>query len=565
MLKLDGTVRPWEKEYPPHLRGFDPQNNGCRLVSDILANAVLEHGDRIAFAITLQSGDIIEKTYREIDEYSDAIAAYLRFELRLQPGDVIAIQLPNSLHYPIILFGAFKAGLTVTNINPLYTPREIAFQLEDSRAKVLFGFAIFADRIGPAVNGRNLKKVIIASPWEFFPLLTKIKIKLFLTKIKKIVPPASFACESFDKVLSLGKQKAKQRFDLSGISPKSAAMIQYTGGTTGVSKGAVITHQNILSVLTMVLECGDGYLKKDDQNTVLTILPLYHIFAMIMNLMIYVSIGGKNVLIPNPQPLSNLKHALEIYDIDWVTGVDTLFAGLMAEPWFMESAPKIRLAISGGTALRLDTEARWQENIGTIVEGYGLTETTCVVCFNPVDGSARSGSVGIPMPGIDIRIIDEDGKPVGFDKPGELYVKGANVVTAYLNREEESEEAFVDGWMATGDIVTMDEDGFVRIVDRKKDMILASGFNVFPNELENIISMLDGVGDVAVIGVQHDKRGEAPKAFIVRTNSTITKDDILTHCRENLAAYKIPVEVEFRDELPKSPVGKILRKLLRGQ
>ncbi len=565
MLKLDGTVRPWEKSYPPHLRGFNPKNKDCRLAGDVLANSVRDYGDRTAYALTLQSGDILEKTYSEIDQHSDALTAYFRVELGLVPGDVIAIQLPNSLHYPIILFGAFKAGLTVTNVNPLYSPREIAYQIKDSGAKVLFGFAIFADRIGPAVKDLNLKKVIIASPWEMFPLMTSQKIKFFMTTVKKMLPPADFAHESFEKVLARGKKLAGQKIDLSDISPESAALIQYTGGTTGVSKGAVLTHQNILSVLSMVLEFGTGYLSDDKQDTILTVLPFYHIFAMILNLMMFTAIGGRNVLIPNPQPLSNLKPAFDAYEMDWMTGVDTLFAGLMNETWFVDKTPKIGIAVGGGTALRADTEARWTKNVGMIVEGYGLTETTCVVCFNPVDGSARSGTVGIPMPGMDIRIIDEDNKPVGFDEPGELHVKGANVTTAYLNREEESQLTFAGGWMATGDIVTMDEDGFVRIVDRKKDMILVSGFNVFPNELENVISMLDGVGDVAVIGIEHEKRGEAPKAFVVRTNPGITKDEILAHCRDNLAAYKVPVEIEFRDELPKSPVGKILRKVLRDE
>ena len=563
-IQLDGSVRPWESQYDPHLLKFDLDENEFRLVSDILARSVAERGEEKAFSLVLPTGDFQELTYTELDEASDALAAYLVGDLGLMRGDVVAVQLPNSLHFPVIFFAAMKAGLTITNLNPLYSEREVIHQIRDSGAKMLFGFALFAERLTGKVQTLDLKQIIIASPWEFFPTEKAEMLKSFLTEMK-MVPAIDFPHATFDEVMEKGRAAGPAKVDLSAVQPGDAALIQYTGGTTGVSKGAVLTHTNLTSVLHMVYEYGIRHSDEEIPDFALAALPLYHIFAMILNLMMFVRVGRCSVLIPNPQPLTNLKPAFEHYDIDWMTGVDTLYAGLLAEDWFIELVPKVRYSIAGGSALRLSTAKRWEEKIGPIFEGYGLTETSCIIAFNPVDGSGRLGTVGLPMPGIDLRIVDEEGDPVGFEEPGHLLVRGANITTGYLNRPDETAKAFHDGWMETGDIVEMSEDGYLKIVDRKKDVIMVSGFNVFPNEIEDVIAALVGIGDVAAIGIPHEKRGEAPKIFAVRHDPHISEDDIIAHCREHLVAYKIPAAVEFVDELPKSPVGKILRKELRDK
>ncbi len=575
-IKIDGKTRPWEQSYPEGIKQHELIDDDHRLVGDVFTNAANKFPDRKAFSLVLQSGNTVEKTYAEMEQLSNAVSAYLRETLNLSPGDVIAIQLPNSIHYPAILFGAWKAGLIVTNINPLYSAREITHHIKDSGAKVLFGFAMFSDRIADVINDVELDKVIIASPWELFPALTEQQIKFFLTKVQKAVPEILFEHITFKKMVSLGKKAFKEPYNLSDIDSNLPALIQYSGGTTGESKGVILSHRNILAALNAVLTLG-GATEKDSveegvwlvnenvQGTILTVLPLYHIFALILNLMLFTRVGGLNVLILNPRPLDNLKPAFDKYNFDWMTGVDTLYAGLMELDWFMKDPPKIDYSIGGGTAIRLDTQTRWEKTVGPLLEGYGLTETSCIVSFNATRSEGRMGTVGLPIPNIDIRIIGENGKPVSTGERGLLFVKGPNVATSYHNRPKQTAQAFAQGWVDTGDIVIMDSDGYMRIVDRAKDMILVSGFNVFPNEIESVIAELSGVGDVAVIGIKHGKRGEAPKAYIVLTDITVTKADVIEHCRKNLAAYKVPIEVEFRNELPKSPIGKIIRRELREQ
>ncbi|UWS03089.1 AMP-binding protein [Phaeobacter inhibens] len=564
--KIDGSNRFWAEHYAPDIRGYDHQTRRYQRVSDILDTAVRSTPERVGFSLVLPSGHCLDKTYAEIGRASDAIACYLREDLGLFPGDVVAIQLPNSIHYPVILFGAMKAGLKVTNLNPLYTPREIVHQLQDSGAKVLFGFNLFADRLQTALKDTAVEQVVIAALWEFFPQAASDALRHTITDVAKLVPEYSFDHVPFEDALAQGMAHGEIHYDLSQIDPGSAAFLQYTGGTTGVSKGAELTHDNVTHVLEMLNACVHGAMQKTDhgQMSILTVIPYYHIFALIVNLMHFTAASGRNVLIPNPNPIANLKPAFDNYDIDWLTGVDTLFNGLMAQDWFQQTPPQIGLAIGGGTSLRPDTARRWSEQIGPIVEGYGMTETTCMIALSPLDGSDKPGTAGRPVPGLDIKITRSDGAPVGIGEAGELHVRGPNIATAYLNRPDASAETFADGWMATGDIVTMDAEGHLAIVDRKKDMILVSGFNVYPNELEAVIQSMPGVAEVAVVGEAHPTRGESPAAFVKRADPAVTEEMVIEYCRANLTAYKVPTQVHFLEELPKSSVGKILRKELRS-
>lgn len=560
--RIDGTIRPWEHAYQQDQASSAQPDFPYARVEDVLKKTVEKSPQRIGFSLALPSGDCLDVPYGKIDSESNKIAAYLQVELGLRPGDVVAIQMPNSVHFPILVFGALKAGLSVTNINPLYTAREAAHQIRDAGAKVLFGFNLFSERVAETVKETQLDQVILCAAWELFPRLTSAKLAFFMKTVKKLVPPAEFEHITFSKVLKLGAKRSKKYEPPALPSSDDVAFIQYTGGTTGRSKGAELTHRNILSSVNMLKQRVGNRLDGDEQPSILTVIPYYHIFALIVNMMFFTSYGGRNILIPNPNPISNLKPAFERYQINWLTGVDTLFSGLMSQPWFSEIAPKIDMTFGGGTAIKPVTSKKWSSTVGPIVEGYGMTETSGILSLSPLDGSYKPGSVGHPAPNIDVKIIDEAGHPVGFEEPGELLVKGPNITGGYLNNVEATEAAFKDGWLATGDIVKMDLDGTLWIVDRKKDMILVSGFNVFPNEIEAVIAELPGVSEVAVIGVKHPSRGESPRAFVVKSDDEETSESVLEHCRKHLTAYKIPTEVIFLDELPKSPVGKVLRNQL---
>ncbi|MCF6433537.1 AMP-binding protein [Leisingera sp. MMG026] len=558
--RIDGNSRWWDRSYTAAQAAYDPNARRYAHVSDILFDTVKAFPDRVGFSLVLPGGQCLDKTYAEIGQAADAVAAYLREDLGLQPGDVVAVQLPNSLHYPVVLFGALRAGLTVTNLNPLYTPREIAHQLRDSGAKVLFGFNLFADRLSKALEDVPVDRVIVAAVWDFFPQEVSSQLEHYLRNVAKQVPDVPFDHENFADALEKGGRHRGKDCLAEGKDCSAPAFIQYTGGTTGASKGAELTHDNVAHVLEM-LECSvRDALDPDRQNSILTVIPYYHIFALIVNMMLFTSQGGRNILIPNPNPVSNLKPAFENYPIDWLTGVDTLFNGLMAQDWFQEMKPEIELTIGGGTALKEDTASRWQAAVGPIAEGYGMTESTCIIAISPFDGRGKPGTVGFIVPGLDAKITDDQGNPMGIGEPGELHVRGPNIATGYRNQPEAGGETFQDGWMATGDVVTMDADGYVTIVDRKKDMILVSGFNVYPNELEAVIQALPQVDEVAVVGKPHSERGESPHAFIKRNNDGLTEKMVVDHCRANLTGYKIPTHVTFLSELPKSPVGKILRK-----
>jgi long-chain acyl-CoA synthetase len=546
----------WEQSYPQPLRNYRLASSAFPQGTQALAaEAAQRFSEKHAFTVVLPAGVHAHLSFNDVNALSDAFASYLAHGLKLVPGDVLAIQLPNSLHYPIAAFGAWKAGLVVTNINPLYTERELEAQLADSGAKALVACDLFREHAASVAGARGIP-LLLTSLADFFP-------EQLATLIRQQMPSGAGSADAghigFHAALEAGKA-------LPPCSPAQhpVALYQYTGGTTGRSKGAVLTHANLLSVLRMTddfLHAYDARFTQDD--TILTALPMYHIFAFVINFLSFFQAGASNVLIPNPRPLANLRPAFEQFPVTWITGVDTLYAGLLAEPWFRENPPTLKYAISGGTALRPTTGAQWRERICPVLEGYGLTESSCIVAFNPPGDTYRPGSVGLPMPGCEVCVVDTNGERLGPGSRGELLVRGPHITSGYLNRSEETAAAFVADWFHTGDIVVMEPDGYITIVDRKKDMVIVSGFNVYPNEVEAVIAEHPGVIDVAVIGVPDEASGEALRAFVVARGPDLNADAIIRHCRERLTGYKVPKQVVFRDQLPKSAVGKILRAALR--
>jgi long-chain acyl-CoA synthetase len=553
---VTGTLS-WERSYPPSLRGYRLERDDAPLPSPagLAAACARQFGTRTAFTLSLPGGLETGLSFAEVDSLSDRFAAYLVHTLGIGAGEVVAIQLPNTLHYPVAVFGAWKAGAIVTNINPLYTPRELMAQLADSRARVLVATGLTpADTLAAAQSACGLQ-VVMAGLWEFFPppVAAALKEKLGGDAGRPDWP-------TFTEALERGAQHAPP-----AARAHDVAIYQFTGGTTGRSKGAILSHRNIASVLRMTDDFlaahGSGFAASD---TVLTALPLYHVFAFVINFLMFFGKGATNVLVPNPRPLANLQHAFARHPFTWMTGVDTLYAGLLAEPWFGEKPPRLKNAISGGTALRPSTARQWRERVSPILEGYGLTESSCIVACNP-PGAQRDGSVGLPMPGSEVRVVDAAGRDVAPGETGELLVRGPHVTRGYLGQEAETAAAFVDGWFRTGDLVAMDADGYITIRDRLKDMVLVSGFNVYPNEVEGVIAAHPGVAEVAVIGIPDPGTGEAVCAYVARRDPALAAEDLIAHCRGALAAYKVPKQVVFMQQLPKSAVGKILRAQLRAQ
>lgn len=559
--------RPWKKNLPASLQDYQfdstsiPQN-----LSELFDKAVHDFSDAAAFSLVLPTGLTKTLSFKQIQYYSDLLARYFQHELQLQPGDVVGLQMPNCLHYPIAVFACWKAGLIITNINPLYTARELEYQLTDSQAKALIVSDMFLATFEKVIAKNNDLKslaLVTASLSDFFdaPYQALIAKKIETdaeAQGRSLIPSIDYC--SFSQVFKKAEQLPELQSQTTAI-----ALYQYTGGTTGRSKGAIITHQNLLSLVRMT---GD-YLRAhnsafNQQDSILTAIPLYHIFAFSVNFLMFFEGGSHNILVPSPRPVSNLRPAFEQFKITWLTGVDTLYAGLLAEDWFVQNPPELTCAISGGTALRPATAEHWKAKIGNIIEGFGMTETSCAAMLHPPISIIRQGSVGFPLPGSEIKIVDVQGNEVPLGSAGELCVKGPHIVQGYLNRPEESADTFVEGWLHTGDIAQLDEDGFCYILDRKKDMVLVSGFNVYPNEIEAVIAEHPDIIEVAVIGVPDVQTGEAVKAYIATRNPSLSTDEILAHCKEHLTAYKVPRVIEILPELPKSTVGKILRAELRN-
>jgi long-chain acyl-CoA synthetase len=441
-------------------------------------------------------------------------------------------------------------------------------QFSDSGAVALVVSDIFADRLTEVMAKTNVKTVVTVKISEFFPPIVAGIIRGVQRYWSRTLPKIAVTHTWFQQALAEGKKtksSAAAASYLNGVTADSIAALQYTGGTTGVSKGAMLSHGNLVAnTLQMIAHCGTGMRKGVE--VVLTALPMYHIFAFTVNLLGFFHIGARNIIVPSPRPPSNLQRAFENYKVTWLTGVNTLFNALMNERWFSDSPPKhLRASAAGGMALQSSVAERWLKLTGTpLVEGYGLTESSPVLTFNPLTGLAKNGSIGIPVPSTELKCVDDNGKEVPVGQPGEIVARGPQIMLGYWQRPDETKNALSDGWLRTGDIAQMDADGYFTIVDRKKDMILVSGFNVYPNEVEDQIAAVPGVLEVGVIGAPDEKSGERVQAFVVASKPAPTSEQIIAHCRQNLAAYKIPAEIIFVNELPKSPIGKILRRQLRA-
>jgi len=559
-------LRPWTEFYHPQTARDLPALAHPHLPSLIRASAA-EFGSKTAFTLGLPNGSQGGLTFAEVDALSDRFAVYLREVAGLQPGDRLSIQMPNCLAYPVVVFGALKAGVVMVNTNPLYTPPEMAHQFADSGSVALVTIDLFAAKVAETLPKTSIRTVIVVSVADLLPPLKRAIVWAVQKYVKKMIPRLTFPHVSFRRALAQGATRISAGADVRvyerPLTHDTLAALQYTGGTTGVAKGAMLTHGNLLANIEQCVQVWRPWLHIGEE-VMLTALPLYHIFAFTANLMLFWVTGGRDILAPSPRPLSNLRKVMETEPITWFTGVNTLFAGLMHEEWFLKkSSWSFRGSVAGGMALVPAVGERWEEVTRTpIYQGYGLTETSPVVTLNPFH-RVKHASIGVPLPGTDVRVVDDEGHDVPPGESGELVVKGPQVMPGYWQRPDETARAIRDGWLYTGDIAQMDEDGYVFIVDRKKDMILVSGFNVYPNEVEAVIASHPGVQDCAVVGVPDEDTGEWVVAYVIRKDRGITAETIRQHCRQSLTAYKVPKLVIFREELPKSPVGKVLRRDLR--
>ena len=568
MTKATGA-RPWLAFYPTGAPS-DITEAPFRTLAELVSASARLYGGRTAYTVVMPNGMYGDLRFADVDRMADAFAVYLREVLGLKAGDRVALQAPNSLPVPVVAFGVFKAGCVLVNVNPLYTAEEMGAQFRDATPRALVIVDMFADKLTEALKICAIPNVIVTRVSEFMPGAVKGVIGLVQRYWDRSLPPIETPHIRLPDALAAG---ARAREDgkiavesyTAGLDGSALAALQYTGGTTGISKGAMLTHGNIVMNMAQTMSFIDQHVKKGEE-VVLTAIPTYHILAFTLNLLGFYWLGNRNILIPNPRPLSNLKRAFENYPITWIVGVNTLFNGLMNEFWFAENPPRhLRASFAGGAALQGAVAERWLTMTGThVIEGYGLTETSPVITGNPV-GKARVGSVGVPVPSTEVMLLDDEGRPVPPGEAGEVCVRGPQVMAGYWQRPDETARSITaDGFFRTGDIGTMDPDGYFRIVDRKKDMILVSGFNVYPNEVEDCLARLPGIGEAAVIGVPDGAAGEAVKAFIVPLDKALTAEEVKAHCKQHLAAYKCPKLVEFRAELPKSNVGKILRKDLKS-
>lgn len=565
---MSDRERPWTAFYGPETRAEIPQAT-YRTIGDLIRSVAETYGRAPAFTTCLPNGMNGTLSFEQVDEMSDALAVYLREVAGLDQGARVALQMPNCLSFPVAAFGVFKAGCILVNVNPLYTAEEMARQFSDAEPDALIIVDMFADKIPAATRGHPIPNIVVTRVAEFFPSLPRDIVGLVQTYWDRTVKPIEVPHIRLPDALAAGRaHRAEEAIEVDAyhqsVAPGDTACLQYTGGTTGISKGAMLTHANLILNMEQTMELIAGVQK--GRETALTALPMYHVFAFTVNLLGFYWLGARNILIPNPRPLINLKRAFENYRITWMSGVNTLFNGLLNEVWFNDSPPKhLKFASAGGMALQAAVAERWEEVTGKpVLQGYGLTETSPVLTFNPL-GKTRAGSIGVPVPSTLIACLGEDGQPVPAGEPGEIAAKGPQVMAGYWRQEAETAAVMRDGWFLTGDIGVMDADGYVSIVDRKKDMIVVSGFNVYPNEVEDCLAAHPGILEAAVIGVPDASSGEAAKAFVVRLDHGLSEGDIRAYCKSHLTAYKVPKLIAFRDELPKSNVGKILRKDLRAQ
>lgn len=548
----------WLKRYPADVPAEIDADRYSSLI-EMFEHAVQRYADQPAF---INMGEVM--TFRKLEERSRAFAAYLQNELGLKKGDRVALMMPNLLQYPIALFGILRAGMVVVNVNPLYTPRELEHQLNDSGASAIVIVSNFAHTLEKVVFNTQVKHVILTRMGDQLSAAKGTLVNFVVKYVKRLVPKYNLPdAISFRSALQRGRRLQYVKPD---IINADLAFLQYTGGTTGVAKGAMLTHRNMQANLEQA-KAAYSPLFREGQELVVTALPLYHIFALTVNCLLFIDLGGRNLLITNPRDIPGLVKELGKYPFTAMSGVNTLFNALLNNEEFHKlDFSTLRFSVGGGMSVQKAVAEKWEKTTGKhLLEGYGLTECAPLVAGNPYDLKHYSGSIGLPVPSTDIRLVDDNGHDVPPGEPGELWVKGPQVMLGYWQRPEATDEVLKDGWLATGDVVTVDEQGFVRIVDRKKDMILVSGFNVYPNEIEDVVSQHPKVLECAAIGVPSEASGETVKICVVKKDALLTKEELLTHCRRHLTGYKVPKIVEFRDELPKSNVGKILRRELRDE
>ncbi|WP_159875534.1 long-chain-fatty-acid--CoA ligase [Aquitalea denitrificans] len=549
----------WLKNYQPGV-AHEIDINQFQSIVEVFDRSVHKFRDRPAMA----NMDKVLR-YGELQTLTEQFASYLQNSLKLHKGDRVGVMMPNLLQYPVAVFGTLRAGCTVVNVNPLYTPRELEHQLNDSGAETIVILENFAGVLEEVIKRTRIKHVIVASIGDMLGFPKRLLVNFVVRKIKKMVPPWNIPGHiRFNDVLAAG---AAQRFVPVEIGHEDIAFLQYTGGTTGVSKGAMLVHRNIIANM---LQAGSWVkpVAREGQEIIITALPLYHIFSLTANLMIFTELGALNVLITNPRDIPGFIKEIKKYRVTAITGVNTLFNALLNNPEFKTvDFSTWRLALGGGMAVQKAVADKWKQLTGvTLAEAYGLTETSPAACINPLDIKEYNGTIGLPVPSTDIEIRGADGQALPQGEQGELCIKGPQVMKGYWNRPDETAKAIdARGFLATGDMAMVTPEGFVKLVDRKKDMILVSGFNVYPNEVEDVIASHPGVLEVACIGIPDDKSGEVVKVFVVKKDDSLTEKDIIHHCRENLTGYKVPKMVEFRSELPKTNVGKILRRALRDQ
>ena len=548
--------RTWLKSYPAGVPA-DIDVNRFRSLVELFDASIGKYRDRPAFH---SMGKTI--TFDELEKRSRDFGAWLQAR-GLAKGARVAIMMPNCLQYPIAMFGTLRAGCTVVNVNPLYTPRELEHQLRDSGAEAIVILENFGHVLQEVRARTPLKHVIVTSLGEMLGLKGVI-VNLVVRKVKKMVPPYDLpGAISFKQALSEG---AGKKLSTPPLGHDDIAFLQYTGGTTGVSKGAMLLHRNIIAAL-LQYDAWLGPAMQGERPIIITALPLYHIFSLTVNCLVMMVVGGENVLITNPRDIPGFVKELAKHKYSIITGVNTLFNALLNHPDFAKlDFSSLKLAVGGGMAVQKAVAERWKQVTGKpLVEGYGLTETSPSATANPPDREF-SGAIGVPMPSTEIVIRDDDDRDVPLGQPGEICIRGPQVMAGYWQRPDETAKVIgKDGFLHTGDIGIMDDKGFIRIVDRKKDMILVSGFNVYPNEIEQVVAMHPGVLECAAIGVPDEHSGEVPKLFVVKKDPQLTEQDLLEHCKKELTGYKRPKYVEFRTDLPKTNVGKILRRALREE
>lgn len=546
----------WLKNYP---KGIGPEIDMTQYssLSDIYEESVRMFKDKKAFT---NMG--VSLTFSGLDRKVDQFASFLQNELKLKKGDRIVIQMPNILQFPVIAFAAIRCGLTIVNTNPLYTATEMRHQFKDSGAKAIVILANYAHLLQQIIKETSIESVVITEIGDLFPTPKRILVNGVVKYVKKMVPAFNIPhAYTFRQALEIGAMRPSQKVT---TTQEDIAFLQYTGGTTGVAKGAMLLHRNVIANVLQI----HGWMTpklREGEEIAIAALPLYHIFALTVNCLTFLRYGTENILITNPRDIPGFIKELKKTPFTIMSGVNTLFNALMNNDEFTSiDFSHLKVSVAGAMTLQKTVAEKWKSTTKSlIVEGYGLTEASPVVCCNPIDGTDKVGSIGLPLPSTEIRLLDDNDHEVGIGEAGELCCKGPQVMAGYWNRPDETEKVIHDGWLKTGDVAVADSEGFFKIVDRKKDMILVSGFNVYPNEVEEAISSHPGVLEVAAIGVPSESSGEAVKVVIVKKDPTLTPEDVINHARKSLTNYKVPRFVEFRDELPKTNVGKILRRALR--